>query len=727
MNTGFILTFFKNFMVNIMVLIGMIVMPFYYHDAKEAVNNISEDTFKSAQTTLAYDKDGNVITKLRDEKDSYYVSYDTIPDNVKNAFVATEDKTFFKHNGVDISGIGRAFVNLIKNGEISGGGSTITQQLVRNVFLTHEKSFERKAKEIFISVLLEKNLSKEEILEYYINSIYFSNGAYGIDAASRKYFAKPATELTLAETAFLCAIPNNPTLYNPLTNYDNTVKRQVRMLGYMLEDDYITEDEYNEALSEEIVLSEESISKSNYVDTYIIDSATDILMEMDGFVFKNEFKDDKEKEEYKTNLSESRKEAQQRLYTNGYRIYTSIDMEKQAALQNAIDVNLSSFGETTEEGIYKFQGSATSIDNETGKVVAIVGGRSQDTSMHMFNRAFQSYRQPGSIIKPFVVYTPAFDMGYYPSTMLMDVKSEDGPRNYKEEYEGLISIRYAVEQSKNTVAWNLMRDVGAKEGVNYLERMGFEKIVDEDYTLASSLGGLTYGTNTLEMAAAYSTLAREGQFIQPTPITKITDADGNVLYEDKVQPVTIYSQRASRIMTDVLKSVMTNGTGINLQLDNMPSAGKTGSTNDSKDGWFAGYTPYYTTVVWAGYDTPKSVSDLYGSTYPGRAWQQYMNEIHAGLEYKDFAVHEGLQAEEEAIKAQEEQKIIAYELERDIPIFMGIEVSSFDSISAAETQYWELVEKVNRLNDEVKKAEYTAQLAEKKAYIEEQKPWYYFY
>lgn len=727
MGSGIIMTAIKNFIVSVMVFLGMFITPSYYQDAKDVVNNITEDTFKSAQTTLAYDKDGNVITKLRDEKDSYYIGYDTIPQNVKDAFVATEDKSFFEHNGVDINGVARAFVNLIKNGKISGGGSTITQQLARNVFLTHEKSFERKLKEVYISVLLEKNHSKEEILEYYINSIYFNNGAYGIDAASRKYLGKPATELTLAETAFLCAIPNNPTLYNPLTNYDNTVKRQKRILGYMLEDGYITESEYDEALNEEVVLSSESISNSNYVDTYIIDCATDAIMEMDGFVFRNSFKDDADKESYKKSLANARKEAQDKLYTNGYRIYTSIDMAKQQALQKAIDDNLASFGEKTTEGVYTFQGSATSVDNITGKVVAIVGGRSQDTIKYAFNRAFQSFRQPGSTIKPLVLYTPLFDMNYYPSTMVIDEKTEDGPKNHNDQYEGLVSVRYAVEQSKNTVAWNLLREVGASTGVGYLEKMGFEKIVKEDYNLAAALGGLTYGTNTLEMAGAYSTIARDGKFIKPTCIVKITDADGNILYEDKSEAVEIYSERASRIMTDVLRTTMLNGTGVNVQLNNMTSAGKTGSTNESKDGWFAGYTPYYTTVVWAGYDTPKPVADLYGSTYPGKVWQQYMNEIHAGLENKGFSVYEGLQAEEEAIRPQEEQKILNYELARDIPTFMALEISSYDSIAYAETLYWELVDKVNRLADETKKAEYNVQLAEKKAYIDEQKPWYYFF
>ena len=727
MGSGWIITVIKTIIVKLMVLIGMITMPFYYGSAKDMVSNVNEDTFKSAQTTLAYDNAGNIITKLREEKDSYYISFNTIPKNVKDAFVATEDKSFYTHNGVDITGVGRAFMNLMKNGKISGGGSTITQQLARNVFLTHEKSFERKVKEVFISVLLEKNHSKDEILEYYINSIYFANGTYGIDAASRKYFGKSSTELTLGETAFLCAIPNNPTLYNPLTNYDNTIKRQSRILGYMLEDGYIQQDEYDNALKEEIVISGENITNSNYVDTYIIDCAIDAIMKVDGFEFRTEFKKQKDADIYKAELLEARKEAQSKLYNGGYRIYTSIDMAKQEMLQKAIDDNTSTFQDKTSEGIYEFQGSATSIDNETGKVVAIVGGRSQDTSAYMFNRAFKSYRQPGSTIKPLILYTPLMDNGYLPCTLVVDEQIENGPKNYDEKYEGLITLRYAVEQSKNTVAWNLFKEFGTSNGFDYLKAMNFKKIVEEDNNLAAVLGGLTYGTNTLEMASAYSVLARDGVYINPTCIIRITDSDGNVIYEDEGTKTQVYSERASRIMTNVLKSTMEHGTGQNIQLNNMISAGKTGSTNDNKDGWFAGYTPYYTTVVWMGYDIPKEVSDLYGSTYPGRAWKQYMDGIHQGLENKNFAEYEQLQVEEAVIYEQEQQKRMLYELANEISVFLSLEVNSIDSILSAESTYWNLLEKVNNISDETKRNEYVSQINAKKAYIEEQKPWYYFW
>ena len=696
-----------------------------YLDASQKVNNIKEDTFKSAQTSLVYDADKNVIAKLKGEKDAYYLEIDKITDYTKYAFIATEDKNFLNHRGIDLKGIMRAAKNLLKNSEISGGGSTITQQLSRNVFLTHEKSFERKIKEMFISVLLEKNYTKEQILEYYINSIYFSNGAYGIEAASRKFFSKPSSELTLAETVFLCAIPNNPSLYNPITKYDNTVKRQTRMLGYMLEDGYITQEQHDEALKEKIVLKTEASMKNNYVDTYVLDSATEALMEMKGFEFKTEFKNDREKESYNKVYNEMYSECQKELYTGGYRIYTSIDMKKQKALQDALDKELKGFTKKASNGIYAFQGAATSIDNKTGKVVAIVGGRSQDVTGYTLNRAFQSFRQPGSTFKPIAVYTPAFEKGYLPSTLVDDTKSADGPRNYNGKYEGMITVRQAVQQSKNTIAWNIFNEIGPKKGLSYVRKMGFKKIVDRDNTLSASLGGLTYGASTLEMASAFSTLARDGYFYKPTCIVKITDADGKVLYNDTQEPIKVYTMKASRIMTNVLQSVMDGGTGSALKLNNMPSAGKTGSTNDLKDGWFAGYTPYYTTVVWCGYDNPQPVNGLYGSSYPGRIWKNYMNEIHKSLKYKKFPEYEGLKAEEEAlnaaIKAEEERKVLIDEIEADLAIYLNKEINNLKDVESLEGVYATLVEKINKLKDEEEKNSYLEKLKERKAKIDAKK------
>ena len=717
MEFGMITSCLKNLIVSILVFCGMIVSPGYYKDAKELVESSDINTFISSQTTLAFDKDGNIISKLKEGKDSYYIEFETITEYAKEAFIATEDKDFYNHNGVDLNGLGRAVVGLIKNREISGGGSTITQQLARNIFLSHEKSFERKLKELFISKQLEKKYEKDEILEFYINTIYFSNGVYGIESASRKYFGKSSTELTLAQTAYLCAIPNNPTLYNPLVNPDNTKKRQERILGYMLEDEYITSEEYESAKAEEIVLNSEVIKNNSYVDTYIVESVTKILMELNGFEFKDDFKDTSERDVYREEYLQAQSLAQKELYTGGYRIYTSIDSDKQKALQEALDNSLSENQELDENGIYALQGSAVSIDNVTGKVMALVGGRTQEGISYSFNRAFQSYRQPGSTAKPLVVYAPSFEKGYYPSSILIDEKDEDGPQNYNNNYEGAITLRYAVEDSKNTVALNLFREITPEYGLSFLKAMNFKKIVDEDNNLASALGGLTYGTNTLEMASAYSTLARDGVYFSPTCILKITDADGNIIYEDNTQGKEVYTVKSARLMTDVLQSVMINGSGSKSQIPNMPSAGKTGTTNDIKDGWFCGYTPYITTSVWVGYDTPKQLEGIHGSKYPGEIWKNYMTVAHEGLESKNFAAYENQQAEEETIKSVEEQKLLVYNREKDMSSYENCDTSSQDTINESYNMYNSLIERIGQVTDEGKRNELYERIERRRASI----------
>ncbi|MEQ8199332.1 MAG: PBP1A family penicillin-binding protein [Clostridiaceae bacterium] len=631
-----------------------------YVDANNKVAGIKDNTFRSSQTTLIYDNKNELLTKVKGIKDAYYLDYNEIPVNFSNAFIATEDKSFFSHIGVDIPANVRAAYELIKNkGNITQGASTITQQLSRNVFLTFQTSYKRKIEEIFISVLLEQKYDKQQILEFYLNSIYFANGEYGVEAASKKYFGKSASELNLAQIAFLSAIPNNPTLYDPLKHFDNTQKRKELILDNMKEQGCISDKEYQAAKNFEIQLSQEDVEKAekhNYVDTYVLDDATTTLMKMKGFQFKYTFQDDNEKKKYEKEYEDEYSNCQKELYNGGYRIYTSIDMEKEETLTKAVDSTLSGFREKDKNGIYAFQGAATCIDNSTGKVVAIVGGRSQDLSGYTLNRAFQSYRQPGSTFKPIAVYAPAFENGYSPTSLVKDYKFNGGPKNDNNSYSGYIPIRYAVAQSKNTVAWQVFGAIGPEKGLSYIKKMNFSKIVAQDDTLSASLGGLTYGVTTVEMASAYSTLERDGKFYEPTCINKITDVNGNTLYDDSRQQVQIYTETAARTMTNVLESVMSYGTGSRVKLHNMPCAGKTGTTSGGKDGWFAGYTPYYTTVVWCGYDMPRETTDLYGSTYPGQIWNKYMQSIHANLTVKNFESCPGLGNEQYVMNNQIKQK-----------------------------------------------------------------------
>ena len=630
------------------ILVGGIIFYFKYgkdifamqDEARALVNASSVETFRASETSIVYNNKGKEIAKLKGEKDSYYLPIDNLPEYAKQAVIVTEDKKFYSHNGIDFKGIVRAFWALVKNnGEKTQGASTITQQLARVVFLSTEKTYERKIKEIFIALELEKKYTKDQILEFYLNSIYYMNGYYGLEAASRGYFNKSCNELSLGQIAFLSAIPNNPTLYDPLKNFDNTVKRKNRILDQMLEDKVITQVEYDEAYNEKIKLNMQEVKKRDYIQTFVSYCAIRELMKVNGFQFKNEFDSEQDRQKYEEEYEEEYSIAQQMLKNNGYKIYTSIDLKKQKKLQAAVNSNLSSFKEKETNGTYKMQGSATCIDNKTGRVVAIVGGRSQETDGYSLNRAFQSFRQPGSSIKPLIVYTPALERGSTASTTVHDYKFKDGPSNSDGSYSGYISLRYAVEKSKNTVAWQLFDELTPEVGLQYLLDMNFSRIVDSDYYLSASLGGLTYGTSTLEMASAYATLENDGKYREPTCIVKILDSNDNEIVSDHIEQETIYKKDAAREMTDILTGVITRGTAHGLGLNNgQPSAGKTGTTNDKKDGWFCGYTPYYTTAVWVGYDAPRTVADLYGSTYPGRIWHDYMNEIHQNREVKEFTL-----------------------------------------------------------------------------------------
>ena len=630
------------------ILVAGIIFYFKYgkdifamqDEARALVNASSTETFRASETSVVYNNKGKEIAKLKGEKDSYYLSIDNLPDYAKQAVIVTEDKKFYSHNGIDFKGIVRAFWDMVKNnGEKTQGASTITQQLARVTFLSPEKTYERKIREIFIALELEDKYTKDQILEFYLNSIYYMNGFYGLEAASLGYFNKSCNDLSLAQIAFLCAIPNNPTLYDPLKNFDNTVKRKNRILDQMLADKVITQVEYDEAYNEKIKLNMQEVKKRDYIQTFVSYCATRELMKVNGFQFRNEFDSEKDRQKYDEEYEEEYSIAQQMLKNNGYKIYTSIDLKKQKKLQAAVNSNLSAFKEKETNGTYKMQGSATCIDNKTGRVVAIVGGRSQETDGYSLNRAFQSFRQPGSSIKPLIVYTPTLERGSTASTTVHDYKFKDGPSNSDGSYSGYISLRYAVEKSKNTVAWQLLDELTPEVGLQYLLDMHFSRIVDSDYYLSASLGGLTYGTSTLEMASAYATLENDGKYREPTCIVKILDSDDNEIVSDRIEQETIYKKDAARAMTDILTGVIRNGTARGLGLNNgQPSAGKTGTTNDKKDGWFCGYTPYYTTAVWVGYDAPRTVADLYGSTYPGRIWHDYMNEIHQSREVKEFTL-----------------------------------------------------------------------------------------
>ncbi len=630
------------FLLMILVVAGV---GYYYYGGyatqvqkmkSEAVNYVrgsTPATFCAAQTSVVYDKNRNTISTLKGEKDVYYLDYDQIPPDVCAAIVSIEDKKFYQHSGIDLKAILRAAKAMIENGKVTQGASTITQQLARNIFLTQEKTWQRKVEEMFIATELEKKYNKTQILEFYLNNIYFGNGYYGIQAASIGYFNRKAEDLDLSQTAFLCAIPNNPSMYDPLKNMDDTLERRDRILKNMYEDGKISESAYRMAKAEEITLDRPEHAKNNYVETYTYYCAIRLLMEQEGFVFRTEFETEEDKEAYFERYNDMYAQFQKKLYTAGYRIYTSIDLDMQRLLQQAIDEQLSDFTDVNEEGVFKLQGAGVCIENETGYVRAVVGGRSQDFAGYTLNRAYQSYRQPGSAIKPLIVFAPAAERNYTPDSMVNDQYIEDGPSNANGSYSGEMTLREALSKSKNTVAWQLFEELTPKVGLSYLKAMNFSKISKDDERLTSALGGLTNGVSPVEMTSAYAALENDGDYRAPTCIVRITDAEDREILATVQEEKKVYKTTAARMVTDML---VTEGTGAGLALSNMPSAGKTGTTNDNKDGWFAGYTRYYTTSIWVGYDMPAEIPGLSGSTYPGQIWHAFMENCHQGLTPAEF-------------------------------------------------------------------------------------------
>lgn len=609
-----------------------------YDDACAIANKSELSDFNGSQTTIIYDKDGKELGSMRDTKDMYYVKYDDIPETLVNAFVVMEDRDYYKHQGVDYKAIVRAVIANKKAKEIVQGASTITQQLARNIYLSQDVTWERKVEEIFLSQELEAKYSKKEILEFYLNNIYFGNGYYGVQAAALGYFQKGVDELDLSEMAFIAAIPNNPTKYNPLTKYDNTVNRRDIILHELYEYNFIPELDYLVAQNETVTLNaKKEMDHNNSVVTYARHCATETLMGDYGFTFRSNFTSDDDYNKYCDEYESFYTYCQQLLISGGYVINTSIDMKAQAALQESIDNNLSWSGEVNEDGVYSLQAAATCIDNSTGQVVAIVGARSQDLVGLTLNRAYQSYRQAGSAIKPLIVYLPYLQLGNTPDTIVVDQYMPNGPANADNSYAGEMTLRDAVKYSKNTVAWNIFQEITPSGGISFLLNMGFHKVwMDKNYN-AAALGGFTYGVSSVEMAAAYATIANDGYYRNPTCITKISHINGQTVWESsEISSERIYESNPCKMMTSMLESVVESGTGVGAACFNATVAGKTGTTNSNKDAWFVGYSKYYTTSVWMGYDYPETLTNINTKDI----FKDYMEQIHTGLDKVPFEEYE---------------------------------------------------------------------------------------
>ena len=633
------------------ILAGILVHKYYplyenYSNAAEKmVWDSSHETFRLTESSYIYDSDGKVISKLKANEDSLYIHYNDIPEHVVNAFVAVEDRTFWENPGIDIQGIVRVCLDAVKSrGDELHGASTITQQLARNIFLTHEVSLERKAKEILISLELTKKYSKEDIMEFYINDICFANAYYGIGAAAKGYFNKSVDELTLSEICYLAAIPNSPSYYDPYKYPERAVTRRDKILGDMLELGYITQSEYAKAVSQEITITSAKIDMHNYETTYAIDCAVKYLMKANGFTFRYVFSSQSVYNKYITEYQEAYNASRDMLYNGGYSIYTSLNTTKQQELQAILDEGLSKFKTVNETtGIFDVQGAMTVINNDTGKVEAIIGGRGQETESKTYtlNRAFQSPRQPGSAIKPLIVFAPQLERGYAPNTLIknIDVSAAKEKDVIVSELNGeMMTVRRAVEWSKNGAAWWLFDKLTPEVGLRYLTNMKFQTVLPDDYYNSASLGGFTKGTTTVEMANAYSTLANHGYYTEADCLVKILDRYGTNIYKGPTVKM-VYDVKAADTMIEIMKGVISKGTANSLKWSKATkteASGKTGTTNDNRDGWFCGVTPEYSIAVWIGRDDNKPIHDLMGSTYPAKIWKEAMLYMIDGLEPSEF-------------------------------------------------------------------------------------------
>ena len=546
-----------------------------------------------------YDANNQVFSEEYTEW-SQPLTLDEIPELVKQLFLYSEDENFYDHIGFDVSAIARAFIANTSDQTVQQGGSTITQQLVRMRYLSTEKTYERKLLELFYAYELEKNYSKDQILEMYLNEMYFNNQVYGIGAAATYYFDRPLAKLSLAEIAFIATIPNNPTLYNPIKNFDNTKLRQERLIDKLVEHQVISEEEASLHKAEEIHLAvKEKVQQYPSYSTYVLQELKWLIADQTGYSKKIANTTDKIEKEF---LQLELNKQVQHVMKQGIQVYTALQPEKQQQDEAAINRLLS---------VDDLQASATVIDNKTREIVSIFGGK--DYKKYDLHRAFQSPRQPGSSFKPLSVYAPYFETTSATKNTIVNggayCVGSFCPENYGGYTYGNSTIETAFKHSYNTSALRLFNQVGAETAFSYIERFQFQSIIDKDRTYAAALGGLTYGVTTLEMADAYTSFI-DGDYVPARSIRKVTDLNGNTLYSWTNDRQEMWSSRTVNTMRDLLSAVVKSGTGQGLNSHSGYIGAKTGTTNQYKDFWVAGLTNDYTTAVWIGYDTPTSMERL---------------------------------------------------------------------------------------------------------------------
>ena len=561
------------------------------------------------RTSIIYDGQSDVVTRLHGVQDRTWVSISELQPSTVYAFISAEDARFFEHEGVDVIRIAGAIVADIKAGSYVQGASTISQQLIKLSHLTSEKTISRKAEEAALAYEMERQYSKEDILEMYLNYVYFGGGYYGIEAAAEGYFGVHASDLTLDQSAMLAGILKSPSGYAPHINYAASINRRNNILRLMRDYGYITDDEKKQASARRpTILHDKREEYSGYYTDAVTKSAAALM----GITVDE-------------------------LIRGGYNIYSAMDSDIQHYCEEMFKNGELFPAEDSEAAIVVLEPS-------TGMVVAMVGGRSY-TGDISFNRATDIRRQPGSVIKPVIAYAPAFEyLNYTAADMILDEETtfaDYTPSNYGNKYYGWVTVREAVTKSLNVPAVKTLSEVGVERAKDFAKRCGIE-FDDKDDSLALALGGFTYGVSPLQIAGAYSCFASGGIYNTPTLIKKITDRNGLTVYEYRQDSRRVMSEANAYILTSMLKSVVTEGTGHRLNTLDIPIAGKTGTVglaNGNRDAWMAGYTPEYTAVVWQGYDSDRLgllPSSATGGTYPALMLYELFNHIYPDGRSGDF-------------------------------------------------------------------------------------------
>lgn len=557
--------------------------------------NMDETLIPDAASQF-YDINGNAIYTTLSEERRIPVTINDIPKHVQQAFIAIEDNRFYEHGGIDYRGTARALVSTLSGSEVQGG-STITQQLAKNAFLTQERSIIRKIKEAFIAKELEHKYTKDEILTMYLNQIYFGQGAYGIESASMYYFGKHVKQLDVAEAATLAAIPKSPNYFNPFENPQKSKKRQELVIDQMVKYGLISAEDGAAAKAEKLSFNTYH-KKSTDPRSYFFDMITQKVIEEVGA---------------------------DALYKGGLKIYTTLDSDMQRAAERAMK-HLPTYY-TDGKKITQPQMALVAIDPTTGYVKAMIGGRGDDK----FNRATLAVRQPGSAFKTFV-YLTAMQNGYTPASVIEDKVEEFSPgwkpQNSDRKEHGKVSLRSALIRSLNVPTVKLAQEVGVDKIIANAEKMGISTMVESgaysDANLAMALGGLSKGVNPLEMAAAYGVLATNGMYCKPIALLKIVDREGKVLYEaKKSEAKRVIDAEAAYLTTNMMQDVFVSGTASGMGIGRQ-AAGKTGTTDTYIDAWFVGYTPNLSTAVWVGDDNNKPMNYMYGSGAPLSIWHDFM-------------------------------------------------------------------------------------------------------